>query len=409
MGRTSFQRHSCTVYTDHEALKSLLNTPHPSGKLARWGMALQELDLKVVYRRGKENEKADALSRAPLPDEAATSTMPFVQIAPISSEVVSAKDGETLSQRQKADPELQPMMAYLESGITPEEQNAKQLILQSVEYTLLDGVLYHVEKDKTLRIVSPLGDREDLFKAVHSGTFGGHLHDAKLHGQLGRHYWWPGIRKNIRDWCKACVPCATRNVGRPTHPPLTPIPVGGPFDRVGVDVLQFPKSTQGNRYAVVFVDYLTKWPEVFPVPDQTAPTIAKLLVEEVVCRHGVPGELLSDRGAAFLSKLVLEVCRLMGTKKVNTTAYHPQTDGLVERFNRTLTDMLWTRMGATEMRSFRMCCLRIVQVFSNPQQNHLSSLSMGEMLGYLLLMFSMSLLHVTPFKLMTTSQRWWSL
>lgn len=187
MGRTSFQRHSCTVYTDHEALKSLLNTPHPSGKLARWGMALQELDLKVVYRRGKENEKADALSRAPLPDEAATSTMPFVQIAPIS-EVVSAKDGETLSQRQKADPELQPMMAYLESGITPEEQNAKQLILQSVEYTLLDGVLYHVEKDKTLRIVPPQGDREDLFKAVHSGTFGGHLRDAKVHGQLGRHY-----------------------------------------------------------------------------------------------------------------------------------------------------------------------------------------------------------------------------
>lgn len=63
-------------------------------------------------------------------------------------------------------------------------------------------------------------------------------------------------------------------------------------------------------------------------------------MEKVICRHGVPRELLSDRGASFLSKLVAEVCSLMGIKKLNTTAYHPQTDGLVERFNRTLLDML---------------------------------------------------------------------
>ena len=123
-------------------------------------------------------------------------------------------------------------------------------------------------------------------------------------------------------------------------PPLTPIPVSGPFDRVGVDVIQFPKSHSGNQYAVVFVDYLTKWPEVFATLDQTALTIAHLFVEQIVSRHGVPAELLSDRGTAFLSKLMQAVCEVMGVHKVNTTAYHPQTDGLVERFNRTLTDML---------------------------------------------------------------------
>ena len=88
------------------------------------------------------------------------------------------------------------------------------------------------------------------------------------------------------------------------------------------------------------MDYLTKWPEVFATPDQSALTIAKLLVEQILSRHGVPCELLSDRGPAFLSKLLKEVCKLMGVRKTNTTAYHPQTDGLVERFNRTLTDML---------------------------------------------------------------------
>ena len=122
--------------------------------------------------------------------------------------------------------------------------------------------------------------------------------------------------------------------------PLTPIPVYGPFHRVGVDVIQFPKSHTGNRYGVVFIDYLTKWPEVFATSDQTALTIARLFVEQIVCRHGVPAQLLSDRGAAFLSHLLMKICELLGVEKLNTTAYHPQTDGLAERFNRTLTDML---------------------------------------------------------------------
>jgi transposase InsO family protein len=134
--------------------------------------------------------------------------------------------------------------------------------------------------------------------------------------------------------------CATLSAGRAVHAPLTPILVTGPFDRVGVDVIQFPQSHLGNQYAVVFVDYLTKWPEVYPTPDQSAATIANLLVREIISRHGVPSELLSDRGRAFLSGLLKEVQLLLGFKKVNTSAYHPQTDGLVERFNRTLTAML---------------------------------------------------------------------
>ena len=121
-------------------------------------------------------------------------------------------------------------------------------------------------------------------------------------------------------------------------PLLTPIPVAGPC--VGVDVISFVKSRRGNSYAAVFVDYLIKWPEVFPVADQTALTIARLLVTKIIPQHGVPSQLLSDRESAFLSSLMFENYRLMGIKKLNTTAYHPQTDGLVERFNRTLSDML---------------------------------------------------------------------
>ena len=101
----------------------------------------------------------------------------------------------------------------------------------------------------------------------------------------------------------------------------------------------------GNKYAIVFMDYLTKWPEA---EDQTAPTIAKLLVEGIVSQHGVPTNLLFDRGPSFLSKLVLGVCEMLGVEKVNTSAYHPQCDSLVERFNRTLTLAKSVNPGVTE-------------------------------------------------------------
>ena len=91
------------------------------------------------------------------------------------------------------------------------------------------------------------------------------------------------MRNDTIWWCKSCITCASHQVGRAIRPPPTPIPVAGPFDQVGVDVIQIPKSYEGNQYGIVFVDYLTKWPEVFAAPDQTSLTIAQLLVDNVIC------------------------------------------------------------------------------------------------------------------------------
>ena len=119
-----------------------------------------------------------------------------------------------------------------------------------------------------------------------------------------------------------CLICATRKGGcRTFRPPLAPIP-------------------NGISYVAVFMDYLTKWLEAFAIPDQKADTIARLFVKNIVYRHGIPGELLSDCGANFLLCLMLEICRLLGMKKINTSGYHPQSDGLVEKFNSTLISMI---------------------------------------------------------------------
>ena len=180
-----------------------------------------------------------------------------------------------------------------------------------------------------------------LLEDAHSGLLAGHLAEKRVYDRLRRDYWWPGMRGEVRKHCRSCLTCATRKgTGRATHPPLQPIPVGGPFHTVGVDILKLPQTFDGNKYVVVFLDYLTKWVEAFPIQDQRAETVAKLLVEEVVCRYGAPERLLSDRGSNFMSDLMANVCCLLDIKKVNTSGYHPQTDGLVERFHQTLITML---------------------------------------------------------------------
>ena len=143
------------------------------------------------------------------------------------------------------------------------------------------------------------------------------------------------MRRDTHNYCLNCTVCRSRRSGNAPIVPLKSIPVGGPWECVGVDVLKLPRTRSGKNYLVVFQDYLTKWPEAFPVANQDTITIARLLVERIVPVHGVPKKLLSDRGGCFLSHLISELYRLLGIKKINTTAYHPQTDGMVERLNRT--------------------------------------------------------------------------
>ena len=242
---------------------------------------------------------------------------------------------------QAEDMDCAPMLTYLQSGeLTSDQKLSQKIVLESKHFAVVDGVLYREDRDRQC-VVVPSSLRVQLLEEAHKGRFAGHLADKKVHDRLRQYVWWPGMRNDVYKFCRSCLECASRKSGRRCFkPPLQPIPVGGPFHRVAVDILQLPLTTNGNKYVAVFMDYLTKWPEAFAIPDQKAETIAKLFVEQIVCRHGIPEELLSDRGANFLSTLIQEICKLLGVSKINTSGYHPQTDGLVEKFNSTLINMI---------------------------------------------------------------------
>jgi len=117
--------------------------------------------------------------------------------------------------------------------------------------------------------------------------------------------------------------------------------VGAPFERVAVDIAgPFPESDRGNRYVLVAMDYFTKWPEVYAIPNQDASTVPDVLVNNFFCRFGVPMEVHSDQGRNFESRLVREILEQLGVRKTRTTPLHPQSDGMAERYVKTIEEHL---------------------------------------------------------------------
>ena len=206
---------------------------------------------------------------------------------------------------------------------------------------MVDGVLYFLDPKNNQRAVVPKHLREELIKQLHSGPFAGHFAGPRIYSALTPMFWWDGMYSDVVNHCKKCPQYVTVTGGqRITRPPLQPIPVHRPFQLLGVDVMDLPVTESGNKHVLVFQDFLSKWPLVFPIPDQKSWRIVDILVKEIVPTFGVPEGLLSDRGTNLLSYLMKDVCDLLGITKINTTAYHPQCNRLVERFNRTLKQML---------------------------------------------------------------------
>ena len=122
---------------------------------------------------------------------------------------------------------------------------------------------------------------------------------------------------------------------------MTYIEVEFPFEKAGMDLLgPFPVTDKGNKYIIVMVDYLTKWVETKALPNGTAKEVALFFAENVVLRHGTPKSVITDRGKCFIASMTEHLLTILDIEHLKTTSYHPQMNGLCERFNHTLADML---------------------------------------------------------------------
>ena len=259
---------------------------------------------------------------------------------------VGIQDRETFRDAQKKDPYISLLIDCVENGKLPEgPAMSKRVLALSPHLVMINKLLHFVDTDSTggvrQRVCVPRKFQQQILQGSHGGFFSGHFLGKRLYSTLCRRWWWDRMYSDALEYCKSCPKCATvTGGGRVAKPPLHPIHVERPFQILGVDVMELPKTTSGNKYVLVFQDYLTKWPVVFAMPDQKSTRIVDILVHEVMPFVGVPESLLSDWGTNLLSFIMKDVCSLLGIEKLNTTAYHPQCDGLVKRFNRTLKTML---------------------------------------------------------------------
>ena len=162
----------------------------------------------------------------------------------------------------------------------------------------------------------------------------------KTKDRILRRYYWPGIFRDIADYCRTCKVCQRSQPRRPAKAKMTPMPlIPKPFQRIAIDIVgPLPWTQRGNRFILAICDYAIRYPEAIALSSTEAPRIAKELVG-VFARMGIPEEILTNQGTNFMSALMEEVYRLLQIR-IQTSPYHPQMDGLVERFNGTLKMML---------------------------------------------------------------------
>ena len=192
------------------------------------------------------------------------------------------------------------------------------------------------------RIVVPEFYRNEILRIGHTIPLSGHLGNTKTFDRIAAHFFWPGLASDVQRYCATCPECqlVARKL-KSQRAPLHPVEVvDEPFKKIAIDIVgELPRSTTGYKYILTIVDYATRYPEAIPLRTTTSKAVADALIL-FFSKVGIPCEIVSDQGSNFISKLMTQLYEQLGVTKINTSVYHPQANGLVERFNGTLKAML---------------------------------------------------------------------
>jgi hypothetical protein len=289
------------IHTDHKPLLNFMNMKDPSPRQARWIELLSQLVITWTYEPGSQNTAADYLSRQE--NSVHTNAATLNDIGP---------------------PEWRAeLLSY-----QPESKHSDSLQLRKV-----DGIWFDFSTSQP-RLAIPPTLRRSCFELVHKSA---HFGIKKTFSSIASRFVWPGMRQDIKMWCTSCQECqSAKNTSSPSREPLS-FMVHERFHTVHIDIVgPLPISHKGNQYLLTIVDHFTRWLEAIPISNTSAESCASVFLSSWVARYGVPVNLISDQGPQFESALFNSVLQQMGIDRHRTTAYHPQSNGAVERTHRTL-------------------------------------------------------------------------
>ena len=312
-----------TVVTDHYSLQYLRTQPQLSKRQARWLDFIAEFDFDVIHRPGKSNVVADALSRLNVLECAATSSGQHVD-----------QTWKNLTKDYKNDDKTNEMLEKIEAY---------------PGFTVSQGKLYYTGAGRMQLYIPEGAYRELVLNECHDARYAGHLGIKKTTELLQRDFYWPTLAQDVETYVRTCEECQ-RNKFSNQKPSGLLQPLEIPmqrWERVSMDfVTHLPRTQQKHDALLVVVDYLTKMLILRPTHSSaTAVDTARLFVDSVVRRHGLPRAIVSDRDTKFTSTFWREVSKVMGTTLAMSSGYHPQTDGQTERANRTIEEMLRAYVG----------------------------------------------------------------
>src|SRR6266508_5715037 len=179
-----------------------------------------------------------------------------------------------------------------------------------------------------------------LLQVLYDSPTAGYARVNKIFQMVQQRYYWPQMFEDIRNYVKTCDDCQRRG-GLQKNNIIHPIPAKAPFQRIGIDIVRLLTITrQGNRYIVTAMDYFTKWPIAKALKEAMVKAVSKFIYQKIICEHGCSEVLQSDRGTHFINRVIEDLTEKFRIKHRLSSSYHPQTNGLVERFNQTLCEKL---------------------------------------------------------------------